>query len=68
MKLLITTSIVLFHLALSAQTPSDTLIAATPSSTYGLGEVTIVGTRHTDTTSTVGTRDIEPHNRMNTAS
>ncbi|MBZ0205029.1 MAG: TonB-dependent receptor [Flavobacteriales bacterium] len=67
MKLLITTSIVLFHLALSAQTPSDTLIAATPSCTYGLGEVTIVGTRHTDTTSTVGIRDIELYNRMNVA-
>jgi hypothetical protein len=67
-KLLTTTSILLFQMALSAQTPSDAVVAATPIGTYDLGEVTIVGTRRTDTTSTVGIQNMELYNRMNTAS
>lgn len=68
MKLLTTTSILLFQMALSAHPPSDAVVAATPIGTYELGVVTIVGTRHTDTTSTVGIQNMELYNRMNTAS
>ncbi len=68
MKLLITTGIVLFQMALSEQTPSDAAVAALPSCMYDLGEVTIVGMRRTDITSTMGIRDIGICDRMNTAS
>ena len=68
MKLLTTTSILLFQMALSAQTPSDAVVAATHVGSCDICEVTIVGTRRTDTTSTVGIQNMELYNRMNTAS
>jgi hypothetical protein len=62
------TGIVLFQSGIWAQAPSDKPLAATPSCTNDHGEVTSAGARGTAALFTAGIRDIEPHNRMNTAS